>query len=98
MSEWSVYILRCKNGALYTGICTDVARRVGEHMAGGSKAARYTRQFAPIQLVYNVIIGDMRLALKVERRIKKLPKCKKELIVSQALPNQALLDFLKLNG
>ena len=97
MSDWSIYILRCNNGALYTGICTDVARRVGEHMTGGSKAARYTRQFPPIQLVYDVMIGNISLALKVEKRIKKLPKCKKELIVSQAFPNQALLDFLKLN-
>lgn len=96
MSEWSVYMLRCKNGALYTGICTNVSRRVGEHMSGGSKAARYTRQFAPIQLVYDSMIGSMSLALKVEKRIKRLPKHKKEFIVSQAFPNQALLDYLKL--
>jgi len=90
-------MLRCKNGALYTGICTNVARRVSEHMSGGNKAARYTRQFAPVQLVYDVLIGNMSLALKVEKRIKKLPKCKKELIVLQAFPNQALLEYLKLN-
>lgn len=97
MSIWSIYMLRCKNGALYTGICTNVNRRVSEHMAGGSKAARYTRQFAPVQLVYDVMIGNVSLALKVEKRIKKLPKCKKELIVSQTFPNQALLDYLKIN-
>ncbi|MBN1536410.1 MAG: GIY-YIG nuclease family protein [Anaerolineales bacterium] len=97
MPIWSIYMLRCKNGALYTGICTDVHRRVSEHQAGGRKAARYTRQFAPIQLVYDVMIGNRSLALKVEKRIKKLPKSKKELIVSQALSNQRLLDFLKLH-
>lgn len=96
MSEWSVYMLRCKNGALYTGICTDVSRRVGEHMSGGSKAARYTRQFAPIQLVYDSTVGSISLALKVEKRIKKLPKYKKEFIVMQAFSYQALLDYLKL--
>jgi putative endonuclease len=90
-------MLRCKNGALYTGICTDVNRRVAEHSAGGSKAARYTRQFAPIQLVYDTMIGDISLALKAERRVKKLPKHQKELIVSQAFQGQALLEFLKLN-
>jgi len=90
-------MLRCKNGALYTGICTDVTRRVAEHSAGGSKAARYTRQFAPIELVYDTIIGDVSLALKAERRIKKLPKRQKELIVSQAFQSQTLLEFLKLD-
>ncbi len=98
MPNWSIYMLRCKNGALYTGICTDVRRRVGEHLAGGSKAARYTRQFGPIQLVYDTMIGEMSLALKVEKRIKKLSKRKKELIVLQGLQSQALIEFLKLNG
>ncbi len=97
MSDWSVYMLRCRNGALYTGISTDVPRRVREHIAGGDKAARYTRQFAPVRLVYDMMIGEMSLALKVERHIKRLPKRKKELIVAESLSHQALFDLLKIS-
>jgi predicted GIY-YIG superfamily endonuclease/mannose-6-phosphate isomerase-like protein (cupin superfamily) len=96
MPNWSLYMLRCRNGALYTGICTDVKRRVSEHLAGGSKAARYTRQFAPVRLVYDTIIGDMSLALKAERRVKKLSKRQKECIVSQGFKSKDLLEFLKI--
>lgn len=96
MPKWSVYMLRCRNGALYTGICTDVSRRVSEHEACRSKAARYTRQFAPVRLVYDMMIGERRLALRVEKRIKRLPKCKKELIVEKKLSAESLFDLLNI--
>lgn len=96
MPNWSVYMLRCRNGALYTGICTDVSRRVSEHVEGGVKAARYTRQFAPVRLVYNIMVGERSLALRVEKRIKRLPKCKKELIVEKKLSVERLFDLLNI--
>lgn len=97
MPNWSVYMLRCRNGALYTGICTDVSRRVSEHVARRRKAARYTRQFAPVRLVYDMMIGERSLALRVEKCIKRLPKRKKELIVEQSLSAEGLFDLLKIN-
>ena len=77
-AQWFVYILRCGNGAFYTGVTTDVERRFGEHEAGGRLSARYTRAFAPVTLVYSCRIGARRLAHRVEYRIKRLPHQKKK--------------------
>jgi putative endonuclease len=94
MSEWHVYLIRTRFGALYTGIATDVIRRLAEHEDAGKKGARYLRSKGPLQLAYSVKIGNHALALKVERCIKKLPKGKKEAIVSGKLKSKALLKFL----
>ncbi len=48
--NWSVYILRCGDGSLYTGVATDVARRFGEHQSQGPKAAKYVRGRTPLEL------------------------------------------------
>ena len=98
MNEWSIYILRCDDGSLYTGITTDVQRRLGEHISGKRKAAKYTRMFFAIDLAYHVRIGNRSLATRVERRIKKLPKGKKEQIVSDCFSREELIEFLKLDG
>jgi predicted GIY-YIG superfamily endonuclease len=54
MKEWSVYIIRCRDRSLYTGISTDVQRRVGEHISGGRTAAKYTKSFSSIELAYEI--------------------------------------------
>lgn len=77
MKTWSVYLLRCKDGSLYTGIATDVSRRLAEH-AEGEKGAKYLRGRGPLELVFHQEIGDRGLALKVEHRVKRLPKADKE--------------------
>lgn len=77
MSEWSVYLLRCGDGSLYTGIATDVARRIGEH-ASGSKGAKYLRGRGPLQLQLEYKIGSRSLASKIEYRLKNLSKGAKE--------------------
>lgn len=65
---------------MYTGIATDIERRIVEHQAG--KGAKYLRGRAPLKLVFKRKIGSRSLALKVEQLVKKLPKSKKELIVA----------------
>jgi len=74
--EWFIYLIRCKNGQLYTGITTDVQRRLAEHQS--SKGAKYLRGRGPLQLVFQQKVGSRSDALKMEAAIKKLPKPAKE--------------------
>jgi putative endonuclease len=77
MSSWSVYLLRCGDGSLYTGIATDVSRRVAEHKEG-EIGAKYLRGRGPLDLIYQQEIGDRSLAAKIEHRVKRFPKAYKE--------------------
>jgi putative endonuclease len=81
--EWYLYMVRCRDGNLYTGIATDIERRVAEHQAG--KGAKYLRGRAPLKLVFKKRIGSRSLALKVEQAVKKLPKCRKEKIIDAGM-------------
>jgi putative endonuclease len=94
MSEWHVYLIRTRYGALYTGIATDAMRRLAEHRGTGKKGSRYLRSKGPLQLVYSAKIGNHALALKVEGFIKKLSKRKKEAIIEEGLTAKALLKLL----
>ena len=75
MSEsiYSIYLVRCRDGSLYTGIATDVERRLREH-ADSRKGARYLRGKAPLTLVFQRPVGDRSLASRIEIQVKKLPK------------------------
>ena len=77
MLYWSVYLLRCGDGRLYTGIATDVSRRVAEHK-DGEKGAKYLRGRGPLDLVFQQEIGDRSLASKIEYQVKHFPKAYKE--------------------
>jgi putative endonuclease len=83
MAQWSVYIVRCKDGALYTGIATDVSRRIVEHTQNNGKGAKYLRGKGPLLLVFVRAIGSKDLALRVESRIKKLSKARKEELIEK---------------
>jgi putative endonuclease len=96
--DWFVYILRCGNGALYTGVTTDVLRRTNEHKDIGRLCARFTRAFAPVELVYSCRIGEKHLAYRIEYRIKRLPRSKKALIVTNDFSKKTLIDFLELDA
>jgi len=72
---WYVYILRCADGTLYTGITDDVERRLAAHRAG--KGAKYTRGRGPLELAYTEELPDKSSALKREIAIKRLPRQKK---------------------
>lgn len=78
-SRWWVYIVRCADLSLYTGVTTDVSRRVRQHNAGD--ASRYTRSRLPVQLAYRETSADRGAALRREAAIKRLTrKAKEELI------------------
>ena len=80
-NSWKLYILRCGDGSLYTGITTDVEKRLELHRSG--KGAKYTRGRGPLELVYRECCGDHSDALKREIVIKKLPRSKKEQMLSE---------------
>lgn len=73
---WYLYILRCKDGTLYTGITTDVEKRLEAHRTG--KGAKYTRGRTPLELVYRETCGDHSAALKRELEIKTFSRPEKE--------------------
>lgn len=82
MEEWYLYILRCGDGSLYTGITTDVERRLEAHRAG--KGAKYTRGRTPLELVYREPCGTHSDALKREIAVKRLTRQEKEELLKQA--------------
>ena len=72
MNRWKVYILKCSDNSLYTGITTDLKRRVNEHNSG--KGAKYTRSRNPVEILYFESYPDRSSASKEEARIKKLKR------------------------
>ena len=70
-------MLRCADGSLYTGITTDVARRVAEHNGEGGLGARYTRSRRPVQLVYVEAAANRDEAARREAAIKQLDRTRK---------------------
>ena len=92
---YSLYIVACADGTLYTGIATDVARRLIEHNGGhtpGSKGkgARYTSARRPVVLVYEAAFATRSEASKEEARIKRLTRPEKERLIQAARGADAL--------
>jgi len=82
---WTVYLLRCGDGSLYTGIARDATRRVAAHNTG--RGAAYTRARRPVTLVYSEAARDRPTALRREWAIKQLTRKEKEaMILSRAAP------------
>ena len=75
---WKLYILRCRDGSLYTGITNDLEKRLEAHRSG--KGAKYTRGRGPLELVYTEDCTDHSAALKREMEIKALKKTEKQKI------------------
>lgn len=82
--EWFLYILRCGDGSLYTGITVDVARRLAVHRSG--KGAKYTRGRGPLALVYTEKCTDHSQALRREREVKALSKDGKQKLIGDGMP------------
>ena len=80
--NWWVYLLRCADGSLYTGITTDLKRRCRQHNAG--TASRYTRSRRPIRLVYREAHANRSQASKREAAIKSLSRRQKESLIRRA--------------
>ena len=74
---WYVYILKCADNTLYTGITVNVKRRIDEHNNDNKLAAKYTKARRPVQLVYQEELKTRSLATKREREIKKLKRIEK---------------------
>lgn len=77
LSRWHVYVVRCADGTLYTGVAIDVAKRVAEHNGAGKSGARYTRARRPVRLVYQEAAANRSAACKREWRIKQLTRREK---------------------
>jgi len=84
MTPWHVYILRCADNSLYTGVTTDVQRRVEEHNNDNRLGAKYTRARRPVSLVFEQPFTSRSDACKAETAIKTLSKTEKELMIQSA--------------
>jgi len=78
-SDWSLYILQCRDGSFYTGITNHLQRRLKMHQDG--KASRYTRTRRPVEMLYSETCGDRSRALIRECEVKEWPKKKKEALI-----------------
>ena len=76
---WYLYILRCGDNSLYTGITTDVEKRFAVHCSG--RGAKYTRGRGPLKLVYREVVGSYSEALKRERSVKSMKRNQKEKMI-----------------
>lgn len=79
--SWFVYILRCADGTLYTGIARDVERRLAEHNDNDRLAASYTRARRPVELVYREAAPSRSQASRREAQIKRLSRREKETLL-----------------
>jgi predicted GIY-YIG superfamily endonuclease len=86
-AEWSVYVLRCGDGSLYTGIAKDVQARLKCHSRG--KGAAYTRTHLPVALIYWESTLTRSQALIREAAIKRLPRPRKERLIAEWTMNRA---------
>ena len=87
---YSLYIVRCADGSLYTGISTDVERRLQEHERG-LRGAKYLRGKGPLRLEYQHHIGDRSIASQAEFHVKRLDRRDKEELIAG---NRSLAEFL----
>ena len=78
---WKVYIVECADGSYYTGITTDVSRRILEHNYS-FKSAKYTRSRRPVRLVYEETVASRSEASKREYYIKKMKRKDKSILIS----------------
>lgn len=89
---WHVYIARCADGTLYTGIARDVQRRIATHNAGKGASANYTRARRPVVLVYQEAAADRSSASRREYQIKQLSRAEKLALVLASGGSAAIAD------
>ncbi|WP_058910864.1 GIY-YIG nuclease family protein [Entomohabitans teleogrylli] len=92
MSDWFLYLIRTADDRLYTGITTDVTRRLTQHQRG--KGAKALRGKGELILAYSTPVGDRSRALRAEYRIKQLSKAHKESLVAGQMAFEDLLADL----
>lgn len=81
-TAWDVYILRCADDTLYTGIARDACLRLAEHNGGGPRCSRYTRPRRPVILVYVESAADRAAASRREYEIKSMPRSAKLALIA----------------
>ena len=81
MSDWYLYLLKYHDDTLYTGISTDVDRRFAQHQSEGYAGSRYLKGRGPLRLVFKEKLGSRSLALKMEHRVKRMAKARKEKLI-----------------
>ena len=80
MKAWYLYLIRCGDGSIYTGVTTDVSRRLAEHRSG--KGARYLRGRGPLLLVRKIRVGGKSTAFRLEWRVKRISRKDKEKLIA----------------
>lgn len=80
--SWTVYLLRCRDDSLYTGITNDLSRRLARHRAGAASA--YTRSRLPVHLVYRELQPSRSAALRREAAVRRLSRAAKLALVRRA--------------
>jgi len=94
-NTYSLYILKCSDGTYYTGITTDLERRIEEHNFDDKKGAKYTKSRRPVKLVFLAPhIPNRSLASIGERYVKSLSRRKKQLLIDGDEKMTQLLDHL----
>ena len=89
MAKWHVYILRCRDGSLYTGVTKDLDSRIATHNAG--KGSKYTASRRPVKIVYHEPAESKVAALKRESQIKHWTKAKKECLINNKSQQRRIL-------
>ncbi|MBX2825581.1 MAG: GIY-YIG nuclease family protein [Gammaproteobacteria bacterium] len=84
--KWYVYMVRCNDDSLYTGIARDPVRREKEHNGELSRGARYTRARRPVRLVFSMRVDSRAVATSQEHRIKRLSRAAKEALIQSGPP------------
>ena len=93
--QWYVYLMRCADNSLYTGVTTDPQRRVREHNGElKGKGAKYTRTRRPVALVVAIPLHSKVAVYQAEYAIKRLPKSEKEAIVVLGLRHPLFTRWL----
>lgn len=80
--SWHLYMIRCRDHSLYTGITTDVEGRFEQHQSQGARCAKYLRGKGPLTLAFSQAVGDRSAASRAEYYVKLLTKAEKEALVA----------------
>lgn len=88
---YSVYLVQCGDGSLYTGIARDVAARLEEHR-DGRRGARYLKGRGPLNLVFHSVVGDRSRAQRLEYRVRRLPRHRKLALIAGDVRLDELYD------
>lgn len=83
MPRFTVYLLRCRDGAIYAGVTTDLDRRLAQHAGRRRGGAKFLRGRGPLRLVLARAVGSRSLAQAVEARLKQLPAARKRAIAAR---------------